>query len=100
MKKLITLGFFYALGEGIYVFLVAIFMLNAEKIFGKMPGPAGITSLLMIFVLSAAISGALVLGKPILLYQEGKKLEAVKLFFLTLGWLLVFLAILLLAMHK
>lgn len=39
---------------------------------------------LMLFVLSAAITGSLVLGRPILWYMDGKKKEAVHLLFLTL----------------
>lgn len=39
---------------------------------------------LMLFVFSAAVTGSLVLGKPILWYIDGKKKEAVQLFFSTL----------------
>jgi hypothetical protein len=48
---------------------------------------------LLIFVFSAAISGALVLGKPILLYLENKKREAVELFVITLGWIFILLVL-------
>jgi len=97
-KNLIKLAFLAALGEWVYIFLVAFFMLNAEKWFGNMPGIAGVASLLLVFVISAAISGFLILGKPILMYFEGKKKDATMLFFITVGWLLVFLAVLLFVM--
>jgi len=96
-KKLVTFGFLSALGEGVYIFLVALVMRNANKLFGNNPGVLPIIVFLMLFVLSAAISGALILGKPTLLYLEGKKREALELFGLTLGWMFVFLLILLIA---
>ena len=91
-QQLIKLGFFLALGEAAYIGLVALLMSGAERFFGNTPDNkilAPITFLLL-FVLSAAISGALVLGKPVLMYVEGKKKEALTLFGFTLFWLFVF----------
>ena len=45
--------------------------------------------MLLLFVISAAITGSLVFGRPILWYLDGKKREAVML----LCWTLVFLII-------
>ena len=50
--------------------------------------------MLMLFVFSAAFTGTLVLGRPIVWYLNGKKREALSLLFYTLG---VFLAITLIA---
>jgi hypothetical protein len=94
-KKIIVYALGCALGEAIYVTLVAVFMLNAEKIFGDKPGVLGMVTFLILFVLSAAVSGVLILGKPILLYLEGKKKEALELFGFTLGWLFFLMLILL-----
>jgi hypothetical protein len=94
-KKLIKDGLTYALGEAAYIALVASFMQYANKLFGPGPNILGIVAFLMLFVLSAAISGALILGKPILLYLENKKREALELFGITLGWIFIFLIILL-----
>jgi len=91
-KQLIKLGFFLALGEAAYIGLVALLMSSAERFFGNTPDNkilAPITFLLLL-VLSAAVSGALILGKPVLLYLEGKKEEAVALFGFTLFWLFIF----------
>jgi len=93
-KKLIGQSFFFALGEGIYVFLVALVMKNANHLFGNNPSVLPIIAFLLLFVVSATISGALILGKPILLYLEGKKKEALELFGFIVGWILVFLVIL------
>lgn len=69
-------------------------MPNAERLFGKFENFwGGPVIFLMLFVLSAAIVGALVLGRPILLYLDGAKSEALKFFGYTLGWLFVILVI-------
>lgn len=78
-----------SLGVFIYVAIVATVMNNAERIFGKMDSVAGAVGFLMLFVLSAGVVGSLVIAKPILLYIDGKKKEAVNL----LIWTLAFLAI-------
>lgn len=91
-KELLKMSFLLALGEGIYIVLVAVLMRNTNEIFGNTPSVLGIVSVLLLLVLSAAISGALIFGKSILLYLEGKKKDAVILFFMVLGWMLLFLA--------
>ena len=95
VKKLIRQSFLLALGEGTYITLVAILMFTVEKLFGSKPDPAVIApiALLLLFVISASISGALILGKPMMLYLDGQKKEAVQLFGLTLAWLVLFLII-------
>jgi hypothetical protein len=97
-KKLIIYALGCALGEAGYILLVAFLMKNANNIFGNTPGILGIIAFLMLFVLSAAVSGALVLGKPVLLYLEGKKKEALELFGLILGWLFIIMIILFLSL--
>ena len=93
MKKLIAKGFFCALGEVVYVSLVAGFMRNISQIFKDVPDVVGLSIFLLLFVVSAVVSGALILGQPILLYLSGKKGEAIKLFFFILGWLVIFLLV-------
>lgn len=93
-KTLLGQSFLLALGEAVYVGLVATLMNNAQKIFGDKPGPVGIVVVLLLFVVSAAVSGALILGKPALLYFENQKKEALKLFGLIVGWIIVFMIIL------
>jgi hypothetical protein len=93
-KELIKKSFWFALGEAAYITLVALFFFSMEKMFSGQPDqpPFGIIILLTLFVISAAVSGALVLGKPMLLYFEGKKREAVELFACILSWLVLFFA--------
>ena len=54
--------------------------------------------MLLLFILPAAITGALVLGRPILLYVENHKAEAIKMFFYTVGWLFAIMLIVFLIM--
>jgi len=93
-KKLFKLGFLCALGEVAYIFLVALLFRNFERILGNTPDNilAPITMLLL-FVLSALVSGALILGKPILMYLDGKKKEAVELLGFSILWLFIFFAV-------
>lgn len=94
-KKIIHQSFIFALGEGIYISLVALLMFGVQKLFGDKPDPAVIAPIafLLLLVISAAISGALILGKPLMLYLDGQKKDAVTLFGLTIGWLAVFLLV-------
>ncbi len=91
MKKLNLplISFLSALGIAVYVTGVALLMQNSEQIFGKMDNLLGPVAFLLLFVVSAAVCGALALGKPALLYFNGQKKEAVKLFLYTVAWVFV-----------
>jgi hypothetical protein len=71
-------------------------MNNAERIFGKMDSVIGAIGFLMLFVLSAGVVGSLIVGKPIFMYLDGKKKEAVSLLVTTLGCLAIITVIVLL----
>ena len=75
-----------------YIVAVSWLMLHAEKFFGKPPSPEFLMLVLMLllFVVSASVTGFLVLGAPANLYFGGLKKEAVVLFLCTLGWLILF----------
>jgi hypothetical protein len=93
-----------SLGHAVLVFLytagVAWIMFNGKRFFGEFQNFLGPVLMLLAFVLSAAIVGTLVLGRPILLYLNGFKTEAMKFFACTLGWILVIiLAIFLLRLY-
>jgi len=92
-KKIIKFSLFNSLGTLAYVGAVSWFISNGDKIFGKMSGYLAPVAFLLLFVISAAITGILVLGKPALLFYEGNKKEAMRLLLLTLGWLAFYLAI-------
>ena len=81
----------HSLGHAIlilaYTCLVALVMSHGNNWFGQNDTAWTPVAVLMLFVLSAAITGTLVLGRPILLYLDGKKTEALKFFGYTVGWL-------------
>lgn len=87
-----------ALGATIYITVVALLLQNASKWFGNKPDTImAPIAFLMVFVLSATIVGALVIGKPVIMYLNDRKPEAIKLFLYTVGWMalatvIVFLA--------
>ena len=89
-NKLISWSFVHSVGVVIYTALVVLIMSNGDKLFGKQMNYLGALAMLLLFVISATIVGVLVLGKPVLLYLDGQKKEAIKLLFMTIGWLLVF----------
>ncbi len=84
-------GLMHSLLVILYIALVACIMSNAEHWFGQMNGAIGASAFLLLFVLSATIVGSLVLGKPLLLYLENEKKNALTLFFYTVTWLFVWL---------
>ena len=94
MKKLeyFVKGSINALGVVAYTSAVALFLSNGERIFGGVKSFLLPLFMLLLLIVSATITGLLVLGKPIQLYFNGLKKEAVTLLFTTLG-LIIFFAI-------
>jgi hypothetical protein len=64
-------------------------MFNGEKFFGKEDNFWMPVALLLLFVVSATIVGALVLGRPAYMYFNGQKQEAVRLLVYTVAWLVL-----------
>lgn len=94
LKSFINAGCTFA-----YISLVAWFMSNGERLFGGGEDTFVIPIfMLLLFVISASITGFLVLGKPITLFIDGQKKEAFALLFATLAWLVVFLVIIILSL--
>src|SRR6185295_17393679 len=100
MNKLMQRGFLNALGTVAYVTLVATIMHSAQKIFRPEDTVFAPMAVLTLFVLSAAVTGGLVLGKPTLMYLNDQKKDAIKLFLYTIGWLAVATVIFVLANVK
>lgn len=76
-----------AFGTAAYVVLIASFLFYVPRSIGEnKPDTVFIPiAMLLLFVLSAAVTAALVLGRPILWYLDGRKTQAVSLFLATLG---------------
>jgi len=62
-------------------------MFNGQQFFGKIDNFTGPLMFLLLFVVSAVITGALFLGRPAYLYLNGLKEDGIKLFFYTLAFL-------------
>ena len=77
----------YALGIICYTAFVAAIMTSGSAIFGNTPSIFGAVAFLMLFVLSAAIVGLLVFGKPVMLYMAGERKEAIAFLTATICWL-------------
>lgn len=84
-------SFVNAAGVFVYVSAVAWLGFNNQRIFGRQADFLMPLFVLLLFVISASITGLLVLGKPIHLYLNGLKKEAFTLLFTTLAWLVLFL---------
>lgn len=89
----LTRSFLHALGVMAYIAVVATIMSNGEAIFGNDKTLWGPIAFLMLFVVSATITGLLVLGKPVTLFIEGQKKEAVTFLTATVSWLAVLLSL-------
>ena len=84
----------------LYVTVITRVMANAEHIFGRMQTFWGPIAFLLLFVCSATITGVLVLGRPVILYLNNQKREAIAFLFMTIGWLaLVIIVIFAAAVH-
>jgi len=85
MDKIIKRAFADSVGTAAYIILVASFVFSLKS-FPELKDTAFIPiAMLLLFVCSAAITGFLVFGKPIMLYIDRKKKEAVSLLGYTLG---------------
>jgi len=79
----------HALGGSVYVALVALLMSHGDEIFGKADNALSAVAFLLLFVVSAAVMGIIVFGKPLMWYLDGEKKNAVTLALSTVGWLFV-----------
>lgn len=79
MEKTIQNAFINSIGTVAYIALVASFMFFIQDALPKEDTIFVMISILLLFVCSAAITGFLVFGKPIMLYIDCKKKEAVRL---------------------
>lgn len=89
MERVVKRAFFDAIGTFAYVVLVALFMSYLQGFAPEEDTILSAVPFLLLFVCSAAITGFLVFGKPVMLYLDGKKKESVLLLGYTLGVLFV-----------
>jgi hypothetical protein len=78
-----------ALATAAYVTAVGLFMFYANDTFGKEDKFLTPVVVLMLLVLSAAVTASLVFGQPAMWYVDGRKKQAMQLLGATLGSLAV-----------
>lgn len=83
-------SFINALGVLIYTSAVAWLLFNNQTIFGQTSSFLMPLFVLLLLIISACLTGLLVLGKPVHLYLNGLKKAALVLLFSTLAWLVLF----------
>lgn len=89
MDKIVKNGFLDAIATALYIIIVASFMYNIGSALPKEDVVFIPIAMLLLFVFSAAFTGMLVFGKPIMMYLDGKKKEAILLIGYTLGFLFI-----------
>lgn len=93
-------GFTHASATFLYVASIAWFLFNGKNFFGGTPSFLIPLFMLLLLVVSATITGLLVLGRPVYLYFNGFKKEAISLLLATLGWLILYVIILIVIILK
>ena len=87
MNTIIKAAGVNAVLTALYVSAISSFLFYIPKIFDNTKPDTVLAPIIMLslLVFSASLVGALIFGKPILWYLDGKKKEAVSLLFYTLG---------------
>ncbi|OGI63363.1 hypothetical protein A2818_01485 [Candidatus Nomurabacteria bacterium RIFCSPHIGHO2_01_FULL_40_12] len=89
-NEILKRAFLDAFGVAVYVIGFVYFGNNLEEWFDAVQknwlAPA---FMIILFIISACVTASLVLLKPILLFIEGARKEAVHLFVYTLGFLII-----------
>ena len=101
MKNIKKTAFINAAGTVLYVAVVASFIVYAPKFES---GPISVfvpMAMLLLFIFSAALTGFLIFGRPILWYLDGNKKEALSLLAWTLAiFLVITLAVFVLLLYR
>jgi len=86
--KIIIYGLVHAFAVSVYTFAVVLLMSNSERFLNNAyPEIQGIL-MLMLFVISASITGSLVVGRPVVMYLNGDKKNAFLFFVSIVLWMM------------
>lgn len=96
--KIVFLGLAQALGTAIYCALVAFFLMSSGTWFARPNVALAIATFLLLFILSACITGGLVLGYPGYLVLRQRVQEGLLLLISTVAWLILFFGLSLLSL--
>lgn len=92
-SQLLKQAIFNSFGVLAYIFIVTTVIRNVDRIMAGQPDNPVIAPIafLLLFIFSALFTGGLILGRPIMLYLDGKKREGVFLLLYTAASLFVWL---------
>lgn len=93
------LAFLQATGVLVYVSLISLLVFNGNKIFGPVGGFLGPVAFLLLFIVSAMITGSLSLARAGFLFWEKKYKDSFTLTGWTLGWCVFYLLLILLSLY-
>lgn len=80
----------HAAGAMLYISAIAWLLSNAKNLFGEAEAVIWVPiAMLSLLTFSVAVMGVLIFGRPVMLYLNSQKKEAMNFLFHTLGWLLV-----------
>lgn len=85
-KKLLLKTFRNTFGAALYIFVVSQVMVHGDKMFGNNNTFAPF-AILLLFSLSAAIVGGLVLGQSVILFLNKKNDDGLKTAIYSIGWM-------------
>ena len=81
-------AFLHSLGVVAYIIFISFLLVNGDKLFGSLTNSIlGPIVYLLLLTLSAALVGLLIFGRPVMLYLDGKKKEAMEFVAATVGFL-------------
>ena len=93
MNKIIKNALIDTIGTTAYIILVVSFIFSLQVLAPNEDIIIIPIAMLLLFVFSAALTGTLVFGKPVMWYLDGKKKEAISLISYTLGFLFIIIII-------
>ncbi len=91
-KQIIGYGLFNAFAAAAYIGLIAFLLSSVGSVIGPIKGPLSSMAFLLVFVISAAVMGVVIFGRPVLWYFNGRKEEAIRLVAATITFLVVIAA--------
>ena len=89
-KELLAKTFRNTFGAVAYIFVVSQIMQNGSRFFGEKDNAFTPFVILLLFSLSAAIVGGLVLGHSVILFLNKKNAEGIKAAVYSIAWLGIF----------
>ena len=90
-SKIIIYSAIHALGVLAYIFAVVYILQNVETLFSGLPDMFAAVPMLLLLVFSVALMGVLVFGRPVYLFMNGSKRQAIEFLIYTLGWIFIIL---------